>query len=303
MIMAEKKTKHEAGIAVFQRTEVRRTLHNSEWWFVVSDVVFALTGSADIGQYLKKLRQRDPMLAETWTEFIRPLPFATAGGSQNLNCANTEGLFRIIQSIPSPKAEPFKRWLAKVGYERVQEIENPELATKRTRALYKAKGYSDDWIEKRMRSIAIRDELTDEWKKRGVKEQREYAILTAEISEATFGLTPSEYARFKQLKRENLRDHMTDLELIFSMLGEAATTEIARNRDAQGFPENKEAARAGGDVAGKARKDLETKSGRKVVTSENYLALTQGEQKKRRSVGAAPKKSMSSQTRKPAKKK
>ena len=157
-----------------------------------------------------------------------PLSVQTAGGLQNLNCANTEGLLRLIQSIPSPKAEPFKRWLAKVGYERIQEIEDPELATKRTRALYKAKGYSDDWIEKRMRSIAIRDELTDEWKKRGIKEQREYAILTAEISKATFGLTPGQYVEFKRLKRENLRDHMTDLELIFSMLGEAATTEIAR---------------------------------------------------------------------------
>ena len=155
-----------------------------------------------------------------------------------LQCWNTEGIFRLIQSIPSPKAEPFKRWLAKIGYERVQEIEDPELATKRTRALYQAKGYSDDWIEKRMRSIAIRDELTGEWQKRGVREQREYAILTAEISKAAFGLTPTEYAKFKKLKRENLRDHMTDLELIFSMLGEAATTEIARNRDAQGFPQN-----------------------------------------------------------------
>ncbi len=161
-----------------------------------------------------------------------PLSVATAGGAQNLNCANTEGLFRIIQSIPSTKAEPFKRWLAKVGYERIQEIEDPELATKRTRALYKAKGCSDDWIEKRMRSIAIRDELTDESKKRGVREPREYVILTAEISQATFGLTPSQYAEFKRLKRENLRDHMTDLELIFSMLGEAATTEITRTRDA-----------------------------------------------------------------------
>ena len=157
-----------------------------------------------------------------------------------LQCWNTEGVFRLIQSIPSPKAEPFKRWLARVGYERVQEIENPELAAKRTRAIYQAKGYSDDWIEKRMRSIAIRDELTDEWKKRGVKEQREYAILTAEISKAAFGLTPTEYAEFKRLKRENLRDHMTDLELIFSMLGEAATTEIARNRDTQGFPQNQQ---------------------------------------------------------------
>jgi hypothetical protein len=204
-----------------------------------------------------------------------------------LHCWNTEGVFRLIQSIPSPKAEPFKRWLAKVGYERIQEIEDPELGTKRTRALYQAKGYPDDWIEKRMRSIAIRDELTDEWKKRGVKEQREYAILTAEISQATFGLTPTQYAELKRLKRENLRDHMTDLELIFSMLGEAATTEITRNRDAQGFPQNKKAARSGGRVAGSARRDLEKKSGRKVVTSDNYLALTQAAKKTQRLAGKA----------------
>lgn len=293
----------QARIAVFQRKEVRRTLHNNEWWFVIADVVAALTDSADPAGYLKDMRRRDEALSKGWGQIATPLIVPTSGGAQKLNCANTEGLFRIIQSIPSPKAEPFKRWLAKVGYERVQEIEDPELATKRTRALYKAKGYSDDWIEKRMRSIAIRDELTDEWKKRGVKEQREYAILTAEISEATFGLSPSEYARFKQLKRENLRDHMTDLELIFSMLGEAATTEIARNRDAQGFPQNKKAARAGGEVAGKARKDLETKSGRKVVTSENYLALTQGERKEQRSVSTTPKRSSSNSGKKPAKKK
>ena len=277
----------DTRIAIFQRKEVRRTLHNNEWWFVIADVVAALTDSADVTQYVHKLRQRDPELAKGWVQIVHPLIVPTSGGAQKLNCANTEGLFRIIQSIPSPKAEPFKRWLAKVGYERVQEIEDPELASKRTRAIYRAKGYSDDWIEKRMRSIAIRDELTDEWKKRGVREQREYSILTAEISEATFGLTPSEYARFKQLKRENLRDHMTDLKLIFSMLGEAATTEIARNRDAQGFPENKKAARAGGEVAGKARKDLETKSGRKVVTSENYRSLTQGARKQVR-LSAAP---------------
>jgi DNA-damage-inducible protein D len=159
------------------------------------------------------------------------LEFPTGGGPQKLQCWNTEGIFRLIQSIPSPKAEPFKRWLAKVGYERVQEIEDPELASKRTRALYKAKGYSDAWIEKRMRSIAIRDELTGEWKKRGVKEHLEYSILTAEISKAAFGLTPSEYAEHKGLRRQNLRDHMTDLELIFSMLGEAATSEITRTKD------------------------------------------------------------------------
>ncbi len=269
----------ETRIALFQRKEVRRAIHNNEWWFVIADVVAALTDSVDPQGYIKDMRRRDPEISKGWGQIATPLSIATPGGPQNLNCANTEGIFRLIQSIPSPKAEPFKRWLARVGYERIQEIEDPELGTKRTRALYKAKGYSDDWIEKRMRSIAIRDELTDEWKKRGVKEKREYAILTAEISEATFGLTPSQYAEFKRLKRENLRDHMTDLELIFSMLGEAATTEITRTRDAQGFPENRQTARAGGTVAGNARRELEQKSGRKVVTSENYLSLAQSTKK------------------------
>ena len=186
-------------------------------------------------------------------------------------CSNTEGIFRLIQSIPSPKAEPFKRWLAKVGYERVQEIEDPELATKRTRALYKAKGYSDNWIEKRMRGIAIREELTDEWGKRGLKEQREYSILTAEISKATFGMTPSEYKEYKSLKRENLRDHMTDLELIFSMLGERATTEITQTNNSKEFHKLKKDANAGGKIAGDARKALELKTGKKVSQKENFL--------------------------------
>ncbi len=274
----------ETRIALFQRKEVRSTIHNNEWWFVITDVVTVLTDSVDASDYLKKLRKRDPSLGEVFKgggQIVPPLglEFDTAGGRQLVQCWNTEGILRLIQSIPSPKAEPFKRWLAKVGYERIQEIEDPELATKRTRTLYKAKGYSDDWIEKRMRSIAIRDELTDEWKKRGVREQREYAILTAEISKATFGLTPSQYAGFKRLKRENLRDHMTDLELIFSMLGEASTTEIARTRDTRGFPKNKQAAREGGTVAGNARRELERKSGRKVITSENYLSLSQGTKK------------------------
>ena len=282
--MSDPNRNPETRIALFQRKEVRRAIHNYEWWFVITDVVTVLTDSVDASDYLKKLRKRDPSLGEVLKgggQIVPPLglEFDTAGGRQLLQCWNTEGIFRLIQSIPSPKAEPFKRWLARVGYERIQEIEDPELATKRTRALYKAKGYSDNWIEKRMRSIAIRDELTDEWKKRGVKEQREYAILTAEISHATFGLTPSQYAEFKRLKRENLRDHMTDLELIFSMLGEAATSEIARNRDAQGFPQNKQVASEGGTVAGNARRELEKKSGRKVVTSENYLALTQSAKK------------------------
>ncbi len=262
----------ERRIALFQRKEVRRTIHANEWWFVIADVVAALTDSVDPQGYIKDMRRRDPELSKGWGQIATPLSIETSGGPQKLNCANTEGLFRLIQSIPSPKAEPFKRWLAKVGYERIQEIEDPELATKRTRALYKAKGYSDDWIEKRMRSIAIRDELTGEWKKRGVKEQREYAILTADISLAAFGLTPAEYARHKKLDRQNLRDHMTDLELIFSMLGEASTTEIARSRDTRGFVENRRAAREGGSVAGHARKELEKKTGRKVVTSDNYLA-------------------------------
>jgi DNA-damage-inducible protein D len=266
----------ETRIALFQKKEIRKTIHQNEWWFVITDVVVALTDSVNPTDYLKKMRSRDPSLGDAFKgggQLVPPLSLElpTAGGPQKLLCWNTEGIFRLIQSIPSPKAEPFKRWLARVGYERVQEIEDPELATKRTRALYRAKGYSDAWIERRLRSIAIRDELTDEWKKRGVKEQREYSILTAEIAQAAFGLTPAEHATHKGLKRQNLRDHMTDLELIFSILGEAATTEITRTKDAQGFPESKVAAKEGGTVAGNARRELEKKSGRKVVSRENYL--------------------------------
>ena len=272
--------KLQSRISLFQKKQIRRTLRNNEWWFVISDVVAVLTDSSDPQGYLKDMRRRDPEIEKGWGQIAAPLPIPTAGGKQYLNCANAEGLFRLIQSIPSPKAEPFKRWLAKVGYERIQEIENPELAAQRSRALYKAKGYSEDWIEKRARLIAIRDELTDEWKNRGVREQREYAILTAEISQAAFGLTPSEYAKFKGLKRENLRDHMNDLELIFSMLGEASATEITRRRDSQGFFQNREASRAGGAVAGNARRDLEIKSGRQVVSRENYLRLSQSASKK-----------------------
>ena len=266
-------------VAIFKATQIRKTIYNDEWWFVINDVISALTDSKDPAQYFKRMKTRDSELKRLvdrgGVQSVPPLrlEIETTGGTQKLYCWNTEGIFRLIQSIPSPKAEPFKRWLAKVGYERVQEIEDPELATKRTRALYKAKGYTTDWIEKRMRGIAIREELTDEWKDRGVKEDKEYAILTAEISKATFGMTPAEYREFKNLKRENLRDHMTDLELIFSMLGEASTTEITRNFDARGFDENKLAAQQGGEVAGSARKDLEQKSGRKVSTSVNYLPL------------------------------
>ena len=261
----------ETKIAVFKGKEIRKTIHNNEWWFSISDVVAVLTDSKDPSGYIKDMRRRDTELSKGWGQIATPLSLQTEGGKQKVNCANTEGIFRIIQSIPSPKAEPFKRWLAKVGYERVKEIEDPELATKRTKALYRAKGYSDDWIEKRMRGITIRAELTDEWKKRQVGLEKEYAILTAEISKATFGLTPSEYKDLKGLERENLRDHMNDLELIFSMLGEAATTEITKTQDAQGFDENRTAARKGGKIAGDAREKLEKETKKMVVSKDNYL--------------------------------
>jgi DNA-damage-inducible protein D len=270
----------DSKLVVFKGKEIRRTLHNNEWWFVVEDVVSALIESKDPKQYIQRMKQRDIELGKGWVQIVHTLLVGTVGGDQRMNCANTEGVFRIIQSIPSPKAEPFKRWLAKVGYQRVQEIENPELGTQRTRELYKAKGYSDDWIEKRMRGIAIREELTDEWKKREVQKEREFAILTAEIAKAAFGVTPSKHKKIKGLGRENLRDHMTDLERIFSMLGEAATTEITRVDDAKGFKESKQAARKGGEVAGKARKDLEQKTHKKVVSPVNYLDVPQKEHKR-----------------------
>jgi prophage antirepressor-like protein len=261
----------ETKLAIFKGKEIRRTLHNDEWWFAIVDVVLALTDSVNPSGYIKDMRKRDVELARGWGQIATPLAVKTAGGMQKINCANTEGIFRIIQSIPSPKAEPFKRWLAKVGYERVQEIENPELASKRTKALYREKGYSEAWIEKRMRGIVVRAELTDEWKMRGIKEQPEYAILTSEISKAAFGMTPSEYKTLKRLDRENLRDHMTDLELIFSMLGEAATTEIARKQNAQEFSENKIVAQKGGKIAGDAREKLEIETGKDIISDENYL--------------------------------
>jgi len=267
-----------SAISLFEEKQVRRTWNADEekWYFSIDDVVQALTGSVNVKDYIKKLRKRDPGLDSYWGTNCPPVEMTAADGKRRkIKAANTESLFRIIQSIPSPKAEPFKLWLAKVGYERLEEIENPELAAKRMRAIYEQKGYSEDWIEKRLRGIAVRDELTDEWKKRGVKESKEFAILTAEISKATFGMTPSQYKEFKALSnpKENLRDHMTDLELIFTMLGEASTTEIAKKRDAQGFPENQKAAKDGGSVAGKARKDLEAKSGKNISTPENYKSL------------------------------
>jgi len=272
---AEAENKTITKIAIFQSQKIRKTIYKNEWWFVVEDVVLALIDSNDPKQYIQRMKSRDQELNKGWVQIVHTLPIETTGGHQSMNCANTEGIFRIIQSVPSPKAEPFKRWLAKVGYERVQEIEDPELATKRTRMLYKAKGYPDGWIEKRMRGIAIREELTDEWQKRNVGQEKEYAILTAEISQATFGMTPAQYKKFKGLDRQNLRDHMNDLELILGMLGEASTTTIARHRDARGFHQNKQVAREGGKIAGDARRALEKKSGQKVPTPDNYLQLEQ----------------------------
>jgi len=258
-------------IALFKGKKIRKTIHNNEWWLAVNDAVEALTDTPNPKDYIRKMRIRDAELEKGWGQIVTPLPIDTEGGRQMLGCANTEGIFRIIQSIPSPKAEPFKRWLAKVGYERVREIEDPELATKRTRMLYKLKGYPEDWIEKRMRGIAIREELTDEWRQRGADENRDYKILTAEISQATFGVTPKQHKKIKGLKRENLRDHMDDFELIFTMLGERSTTEIHRNENSSGVKKLKADARAGGEIAGGARRNLEKRLGRSVVTKKNYL--------------------------------
>ncbi len=262
-------------ISLFKGKKIRKTFHENEWWFSLVDVCGVLSESADPGAYWRKLKQRLIEEGSEGVTFCHGLQLVASDGKKYAtDCANTEGLFRIIQSIPSPKAEPFKRWLAKVGYERIQEIEDPELATKRTRALYKAKGYPDDWIEKRMRGIAIREELTDEWKNRGA-EYTDYEILTAEISKATFGVTPHAYKKMKSLKRENLRDHMDDFELIFNMLGERATTEIHRSENSKGTPKLKADAQAGGDIAGGARKKLEHRLGRSIVSGKNFLKAPQ----------------------------
>ena len=274
--MADSKDRDEGGLIVFGSKQIRRAWHKGEWYFSVVDIVAVLTDSDAPSKYWTAMKRREAEGSEFQLSTIcRQLRLSAYDGkTYKTDCVNVKSAFRVIQSIPSPKAEPFKQWLAQVGYERVQEIENPELGQQRVRELYKAKGYPEDWIERRMRSIAIREELTDEWKDRGVNEQNEYAILTAEIAKATFGVTPSQHKQIKGLKQQNLRDHMTDLELLFSMLGEAATTEITRNRDAQGFEQSKDAAIEGGGIAGNARRELEQKSGKSVVTAKNYLVAS-----------------------------
>lgn len=260
-------------VALFKGKEIRRVIHNKEWWFSVVDVVEALTDSARPSAYWTAMKARVKDESEIQLSTIcRQLGLEASDGKKyETDCATVEGVFRIIQSIPSPKAEPFKRWLAKVGYERMQEIENPELASQRTKMLYKLKGYPEDWIEKRMRGIAVREELTDEWEKRGAQKKTDYEILTAEISKATFGVTPAEYKKLKGLKRENLRDHMGDLELILTMLGERTATEIHRTKDSQGVPRLKDDARVGGQIAGTARKQIERKLGKSIVSEKNFL--------------------------------
>jgi len=260
-------------IIVFENKYIRRLFYDDEWYFSIVDVVQVLTESPTPRQYWGKIKQREFQNYELSPIWVQLKMKSADGKSYNTDCANTEGIFRIIQSIPSPKAEPFKQWLARVGYERVQEIENPELAQERMKILYEQKGYSKDWIDKRLRGIAVRQNLTDEWKERGINNDRDFAILTAEISKATFGLTPSQYKEQKGLtkKSQNLRDHMTDLELIFTMLGERVTTEISQQEKPDTFFENKIVAKRGGTIAGNARKETEKELGKSIISKQNYL--------------------------------
>ena len=262
-------------IVVFESKKIRRVWHDEEWYFSVVDIVSALTDSANARDYWFRMKVRVKTEDQIELSTIcRQLKLESADGKMYLtDCANTKSILRIIQSIPSPKAEPFKQWLAQVGYDRVQEIENPELAQQRMKELYEQKGYPKDWIDKRLRGLAIRQNLTDEWKERGIISERDYAILTAEISKATFGITPSEYKELKGLskKNQNLRDHMTDLELIFTMLGERVTTEISQKEKPITFDKNKKVAKRGGRVAGTARKEAEKELGKSIVNGQNYL--------------------------------
>src|SRR3989344_833157 len=264
----------ENALIVFQGKNIRRTWHNDEWWFSIFDIISALTDSSDPKQYIKKMRQRDPFLSANWGTLCTPLELtAFDGKKREITCVNTKNAFRIIQSIPSPKAEPFKQWLSQLGHERIQEIENPELAQNRVKEYYELKGYPKEWIDKRLRGIAIRQELTEEWKTRDVTQEKEFGILTNEITKATFGKSVQEYKEFKGLptKNQNLRDHMTDWELILTMVGEKATTDITKETDAQGLEECKVSAKEGGEVANDARTSIETRLGRSVITDKNFL--------------------------------
>ncbi|MDO8509827.1 MAG: Bro-N domain-containing protein [bacterium] len=275
-------------ITIFEEREVRRTWRNEQWYFVIEDVILALIDSKNVKDYINKMRLRDPELSKGYGQIVHTLDIPTKGGNQKMNCANLSGIFRIIQSVPSPKAEPFKLWLAKVGQERIEEIQDPERAIIRAKNIYDQKGYSEDWIAKRMRGINVRNTLTDEWKQRGANEGFDFAILTNEIYQGAFDMTAKKIKEYKNLNNpDNPRDHMNELELILTMLGEATTTELAQKRNSVGLPSLKKDARDGGSVAGNARKDIEIRSGEKVVTKQNYLEQKQN----KKLLGKKPKKS------------
>lgn len=265
----------QTEIVPFKGVTVRKTFHESEWWFSIIDVVEALTGTANPRRYWSDMKRQmvaKEGFSELYDEIVQLGMPGTDGKIYKTDAANPETLFRIIQSIQSPRAEPFKRWLAKVAYERIQEVQDPEIAIKRAIAEYQIQGRSMDWIEQRIRSIMVRKELTSEWKKRGVDETHEFAILTSVLSIRTFGIGIGDHKKVKNIKNNhNLRDHMTDMELILTMLGEKSTKEIAQIKDAQGFEQNKLAARIGGDIAGNARRSLEAETKKKVVSSSNFL--------------------------------
>jgi DNA-damage-inducible protein D len=275
-------TEKDNKLSLFEGRQIRKAFHEGEWWFAVVDIVEILTGSSIPKRYWSDLKRK--LIAEGYSEVsekIGQLKMTAPDGKQRFtDCANTETLFRIIQSIPSPKVEPLKRWLARVGKERIDEIENPELAMGRMQELYEKKGYPKEWIDKRLRGIAVRQDLTDEWKNRGAQTTLEYAILTNEIMHGAFGLKVEEYKQVKNLERENLRDHMTDIELILTMLAEATTTELHRDRDSQGMAPLKKDAQAGGAVAGRTRKDIEAQTGKPVISGGNFKKLSARKPKK-----------------------
>lgn len=256
-------------IALFEGKEIRKVWYKERWYFVVEDVVRTLIESSDAKQYIQRMRERDEELGKGWVQIVHTLDVLTKGGKQKMICSNLEGIFRIIQSIPSPKAEPIRLWLARVGTERIEEIQDPELAMNRAKGIYERKGYPKEWIDKRMRGINVRHSLTDEWKNRGAKGS-DFAILTDEIYKGTFDMTAQEYKKLKSLDKENnLRDHMNDIELILTMLGEATTTKLTQDRESQQFDELHTDAKDGGKVAGRTRKDIESQTNKKVITSKN----------------------------------